>query len=99
MKLYVAAGMKKPMDTVIKKFEEQTGAKVVVNYGASGQLWTQIREGQPCDLFYSADWIYIEKAQKERKAAESKKFLKDKLVLVVSKSGKAKYSINRDMST
>jgi molybdate transport system substrate-binding protein len=87
LSLFVAAGMKKPMDAVIEKFQKENGAKVTPNYGPSGGLWAQIREGQPCDLYYSADWIYIEKAQSEDKLTEAKGFLNDNLVLVVSESG------------
>lgn len=98
LKLFVAAGMKKPMDAVIEKFQAEKGVKVTPNYGSSGGLWAQIREGQPCDLFYTADWIYIEKAQGEGKLAEAKKFLNDNLVLVVSKSGEEKVKTIQDLA-
>lgn len=96
--LYVAAGMKKPMDAVIAKFEEETGHTVVPNYGPSGGLWAQIQQGQPCDLFYSADWIYIEKAEEEGALTESQKFLRDDLVLVVSPSAKDKVKSVDDLT-
>ncbi len=55
LQLFVAAGMKKPMDKIIEKFQAEKGIKVVPNYASSGGLWAQIRQGQPCDLFYTAD--------------------------------------------
>jgi len=61
LNLFVAAGMKKPMDTIIEEFQKETGAVVLVNYGSSGELFAQIAAGQPADLYYSADWLYIEK--------------------------------------
>lgn len=90
LNLYVAAGMKKPMDETIRSFQERSGAKVHVNYGPSGGLFAQIKLNQPCDLYYSADWVYIEKLAEIGKIAKSRKFLRDNLVLVVSSSGKAK---------
>lgn len=96
--LYVAAGMKKPMDAVIAKFEEETGHKVVPNYAASGGLWAQIKQGQPCDLYYSADWMYIEMAEEEGRLTESKEFLRDDLVLVVSPSAKDKVKTVEDLT-
>lgn len=96
--LFVAAGMKKPMDAVIEKFVNEKGIKVIPNYGSSGQLWAQIREGQPCDVYYSADWLYIEKAQSEEKLAEAKKFLNDNIVLVVSESAKEKIKSLQDLT-
>ncbi|MDD2619880.1 MAG: molybdate ABC transporter substrate-binding protein [Syntrophomonadaceae bacterium] len=97
LNLYVAAGMKKPMDQVIKSFEEESKAKVAVNYGPSGGLYAQIEQGQPCDLYYSADWIYIDKTEQAGKLEEGKKFLKDNMVVVVSKTGKSKVAKIEDL--
>lgn len=90
LNLYVAAGLKKPMDQIIQSFQQETGAVVAVNYGPSGGLYAQIKQDQPCDLYYSADWLYIEKVEQDGKAAKSRKFLKDNLVLVVSATGQKK---------
>lgn len=90
LNLYVAAGMKKPMDQIIKSFQEETGATVAVNYGPTGGLYAQIEQNQPCDLYYAADWIYIEKVEQAGKLEKSSKFLKDNIVLVVSKTGESK---------
>lgn len=98
LNLFVAAGLKKPMDTVIDRFQKQTGAQVVVNYAASGGLYTQIKEGQPCDLYFSADWIYIDKVKNDGKLAEANKFLKDDLVLIVAKSAQEKVKTVEDLN-
>jgi len=87
---YVAAGLKKPMDVVIAKYTNATGITVIPNYGPSGGLYTQISQGQPCDLYYSADYALIEKLEKEGKVAESEKFMKEFVVMTVSKTGKEK---------
>ena len=96
--VFVAAGMKKPMDTVIEKFTSEKGVKVIPNYASSGGLWAQIREGQPCDLYYSADWIYIEMAQKEGKLAKAKEFLRDNIVLAISESAAEKVKSIQDLT-
>lgn len=98
LNLYVAAGMKKPMDETIALFEKETGAKVVPNYGPSGGLYAQIEQGQPCDLYYSADWIYIQKAQQADKVQKDIKFLRDNLVLVVSRTGASKVTNMKDLT-
>lgn len=87
---YVAAGLKKPMDVVIAKYTNETGISVIPNYGPSGGLYAQISQGQPCDLYYSADYSLIEKLEKEGKVAESEKFMKEFVVMTVSKTGKEK---------
>lgn len=98
LNLFVAAGMKKPMDETIAAFQEASGAKVNVNYGPSGGLYTQIIQNQPCDLFYSADWCYIEMVEEEGKLEKGSKFLSDNLVLVVSASGKEKVQCMEDLT-
>ena len=98
LSLFVAAGMKKPMDTVIGEFQEETGAVVLVNYGSSGELYTQIDAGQPADLYYSADWLYIEKCADIGKVADDRKFLRDTIVLVVSPSGQEKVTSVEDLA-
>jgi molybdate transport system substrate-binding protein len=39
-------------------FEKATGNKVVLSFGASGNLFSQIKSGAPFDLFFSADADY-----------------------------------------
>lgn len=90
LNIYTAAGLKKPMDVVIAKYNSSEGANITPNYGPSGGLYTQISQGQPCDLYYSADWSLIEKLQNEGKVAEAEKFMKEYVVLVVSKTGQEK---------
>jgi len=90
LRVYAGAGLKKPMDTVIKEFEKKYGIKVIPNYGPSGGLYAQIVEGQPCDVYFAADWKYIEMLKEKGKITESRKFLKDFEVLVVSKTGDSK---------
>ncbi len=90
LNVYTAAGLKKPMDVVIAKYNSTEGANITPNYGPSGGLYTQISQGQPCDLYYSADWSLIEKLQNEGKVAEAEKFMKEYVVLVVSKTGQEK---------
>jgi molybdate transport system substrate-binding protein len=97
LNLYVAAGMKKPMDQIIKSFQDETGATVAVNYGPTGGLYAQIEQNQPCDLYYAADWVYIEKVEQAGKSEKSSKFLKDNIVLVVSKTGESKVTKMADL--
>ena len=46
-------------------FEKETGAKVVFNFGSTGQLDQQIRQGAPVDVFASANLAYVEKLEKD----------------------------------
>ena len=50
---------------VASRFEEQTGKKVRMNFGASGQFLLQIENGAPFDLFFSADVQYVQRLDSE----------------------------------
>ncbi len=43
-----------------KRFEEETGTKVVFNFGSTGQLAQQVENGAPVDLFAAADQSYVD---------------------------------------
>lgn len=99
LNLYVAAGLKRPMDAVVEKFKQaRPEIEVIPNYGPSGGLYAQILHGQPCDLFFSADWLYLEKLQHEGLLWEGVKFLSDRVVLVVSKTGAKKITTFEDLA-
>jgi len=90
LNLYAGAGLKKAMDPVIALFQKEHSVQVAPNYGPSGGLYAQISKGQPCDIYFSADWKFIDKLQKDGLLIEGKKFLTDFVVVVVSKTGKSK---------
>lgn len=51
----VAANFTAPMQAIAQAFEQHSGHQVVAAYGATGQLYAQIQQGAPFDLFLSAD--------------------------------------------
>jgi molybdate transport system substrate-binding protein len=51
----VAANFISPFKELIQSFEKQTGIQVEATYASTGQLYTQIVNGAPYDLFLSAD--------------------------------------------
>ena len=50
----VAIRLKDAMDQVVKDYESDTGEKIELVYGSSGQIAAQISSGAPIDLFISA---------------------------------------------
>lgn len=63
--LYAGAGLKEPVEEIVKNFESQSGHKVVIEYGGSGQILTRFAMTQTGDLFLpgSADYVDKLKAQ------------------------------------
>jgi molybdate transport system substrate-binding protein len=63
IRVAAAADLKFAMGELEGEFEEQTGTKVDVTYGSSGNLFSQIQNGAPFDLFFSADIEYPRKLE------------------------------------
>ena len=48
---------------IAEKFREQTGDVVKLSFGSSGNFFSQIQNGAPFDLFFSADISYATKLE------------------------------------
>jgi molybdate transport system substrate-binding protein len=58
IRVAAAADLKSAMQEVAARFEKQSGTKVDVTYGSSGNFFSQLQNGAPFDLFFSADVDY-----------------------------------------
>ena len=56
-----AADLQPVLPALADAFEHATGIKLVVSFGSSSTLATQILNGDPADLFLSADYTFPEK--------------------------------------
>ncbi len=55
-----AADLSAVLPEIVAKYKAQTGQEVKLTFGASGNLTTQIQNGAPFDVFFSADEAYPE---------------------------------------
>lgn len=78
-----AADLKFAMDEIVHGFKKnRPGNEVDVVYGSSGKYHTQIQQGAPYDLFFSADISYPrELAKKGFAASEAKPYAFGRIVL------------------
>src|SRR5215469_5406572 len=53
-----AADLNYALTELAHRFEQKTGEKVALSFGASGNLFSQISNGAPIDLYFSADEEY-----------------------------------------
>jgi molybdate transport system substrate-binding protein len=60
-----AANFTAPLKEIIGAFEKDTGHKVTASFGATGALYTQIKNGAPFEVFFSADDSTPIKLEKE----------------------------------
>ena len=69
-----AADLKFAMDEIITGFNKSSsGSEVQVVYGSSGKFHTQIQQGAPYDLFFSADIAFPRELAKQGQASSEVK--------------------------
>ncbi len=54
-RIAVASNATSAIKAVAKRFQEQSGDKIVLVFGATGKFYAQIMNGAPFDAFFSAD--------------------------------------------
>jgi molybdate transport system substrate-binding protein len=63
VRIAAAADLKFAMEELAGQFEKQTGTKVDVTHGSSGNFFSQLQNGAPFDVFFSADIEYPKKLE------------------------------------
>ena len=63
IRVAAASDLNFAMRELSEQFESRTGVKVTVTYGSSGNFFSQIQNGAPFDLFFSADMGYARKLE------------------------------------
>ena len=61
LRVGAAADLQPVMPALAAAYEKKTGIKLIVSYGSSGTLTTQILNGAPIDVFLGADFVFPEK--------------------------------------
>ena len=70
----VAANFTAPIQALAASFEQDTGHKLVASYGATGQFYTQIKNGAPFEVFFSADDSTPQKLENEGDTVKGSRF-------------------------
>ncbi|MDQ0654354.1 molybdate ABC transporter substrate-binding protein [Pseudomonas cedrina] len=70
----VAANFTAPIQAIAANFEKATGHKLVAAYGATGQFYTQIKNGAPFQVFLSADDTTPQKLEAEGETVKGSRF-------------------------
>ena len=61
IRVAAASDLQPVLPVLAVDYEKATGVKLVVSFGSSGNLATQILNGAPMDLFLGADFVFPEK--------------------------------------
>lgn len=70
----VAANFAAPIQAIAADFEKDTGHKLVSAFGATGQFYTQIKNGAPFEVFLSADDSTPQKLENEGETVKGSRF-------------------------
>ena len=70
----VAANFTAPIQALAASFEQDTGHKLVASYGATGQFYTQIKNGAPFEVFLSTDDSTPQKLENEGDTVKGSRF-------------------------
>lgn len=70
----VAANFTAAANEIGRRFEKATGNSVLFSFGSTGQLYTQISQGAPFDVFLAADQARPRKAVAESLAVAGSRF-------------------------
>lgn len=87
--MYCAAGMRYPVDEIVKQYEAEFGKKIRLNYSGSNTLLSQLEVNETGDLYLAADDSYISKGRDKGLLAEAIPVATQTPVIVV-KRGNAK---------
>jgi molybdate transport system substrate-binding protein len=70
----VAANFTAPIQAIAQQFEADTGHKLVASFGSTGQIYTQIKNGAPFQVFLSADDTTPKKLEQEGEIVSGSRF-------------------------
>ncbi|WP_035235964.1 molybdate ABC transporter substrate-binding protein [Desulfobacter vibrioformis] len=86
--LYAGAGLRKPTDKIITQFEQQTGHKVIVDYGGSGKQVVKYQTTRRGDLFMPGSYFYINTLKEKGLVLSDSQVALHTPVIVVNNKGK-----------
>jgi len=74
VRVAVASNFSAPMLVLSQAFESETHNHLIVSYGATGKLYTQIQQGAPFDAFLAANDSYPRMLEKNAMAVAGSRF-------------------------
>ena len=74
VRVAVAANFTAPMKAIAAQFEESSGHKTALSFGATGAFYAQIKNGAPFDVLLAADTETPAKLEKEGAAVTGSRF-------------------------
>ncbi len=95
--VYCAAGLKGPVETVAREYEQLTGVSVQLQFGGSGLLLNNLRVARRGDLFLAADNSFLDAARSNGVLAEVIPLARMTPVIAVPRGNPRKIASLRDL--
>ena len=90
-----ASNMSNTLSEITNQFEKQSGTRVKLSFGSSGNFARQIQQGAPFQIFLSADRKYVDKlADSGHKPVRIEEFARGRIGFFVPKGSKLSTSTN-----
>lgn len=86
LRLLAGAGLRQPTDQLVRAFEQQTGIKVLVDYGGSGQVMARLLMSKQGDLFMPGALFYIDKLRAKGMVVSVRRIVLHTPVLAVNRA-------------
>jgi len=93
IRVSAAISLRPALEEIEKAFENEKGDQVELNYGSSGELMAQIRNGAQVDLFISAARTQVTRLEKEGQADDKSERVVARNVLVLIVPADSKLAI------
>ena len=69
LEVFAGSASKPPLEQLAASFEEKTGAKILLHFGGSGQMLSQMKLTGRGDIYFPGSSDYMERAKREGLAA------------------------------
>jgi molybdate transport system substrate-binding protein len=96
--LFAGAGLRQPVDRLVKDFEDRTGHRVFIDYAGSGQLLSRIQASGKGDLYIPGAFFYIEKLEKAGKIHSYRSIAQHTPVIGVNRAQKERLRTFDDLA-
>ena len=99
LRVYCAAGMRFPMERIADDYKREYDVAVIIQYGGSHTLLSQILASQVGDLYVAADESYVALAKRKGVAAEVIPLAKMRPVIAARKDAVHEFKAVEDLIT
>ncbi|MBW7877272.1 MAG: molybdate ABC transporter substrate-binding protein [Candidatus Cloacimonetes bacterium] len=89
-----AASTKYAMEEIASQYERETGTKIKLVFGSSGQFYTQIMQGAPFSLFLAADEEFVLKLSEAKGWDKGHVYVEGRLVLLMPSTHSESFGIS-----